>query len=103
MHIILKECCTKDKNSVKKQTECTYMNARAGNEGLVAVAMLHLDKELLLLSLIAVVTTNMDVNRFIDPTCEVLQGISCPTPSQCFIATSKSEEKRKLTVIKSPA
>ena len=82
--------------------EWTYMNG-AADEGLVAVAMLHLDKELLLLSLVALVTTLTDVNRFIDPTCEVHQGISCLTSSQCLVATSKSEEKRKLIVIQPPA
>ena len=76
------------KNSQKNLTEWTYMNG-AADEGLVAVAMLHLDKELLLLCLIA-----LDVDRFIDSTCEVLQGISRMTSSQCLIATSESEEKR---------
>ena len=75
----------------------------AADEGPVAVAMLHLDKELLLLSFITLVTTLTDVNSFIDPTSEVHQGISCLTSSQCLIATSKSEEKGKFTVIQPPA
>ena len=56
--------------SQKNLTDCTYMNG-ATDERLVGVAMLHLDKQLLLLSFVTLVTTLTDVNGFIDSTCEV--------------------------------
>jgi hypothetical protein len=85
----------------KSLTECTYMNG-AADERFVAVAMLHLDKELLLLSFVALVTTLTDIDGFIDPSCEVHQGISCLTTRQCLIATSKSgkEGEEKIVAIK---
>ena len=52
--------------------------------------MLHLAKELLLLEVIAMVSTFSDVNGFIDSSSEVNQSVTSLTTCQCLIATGHS-------------
>lgn len=71
------------------QKSNTYCNG-AADERFVVVSMLHLDKELLLLEVITLVSTFSDVNGFIDSASEVNQSITSLTTSQCLIATGHS-------------
>ena len=56
----------------------------------MAVTVLHLQKQLLLLGFVALVTSLTDVNGFIDSTREIDEGIASLPTRQRLVAASKS-------------